>query len=191
MEKNSVTKKCQLLVIGGSAGSLEVVLQVVSRLAKLHVPIVLVMHRKNTNDNLLADLLSGKTTSKVHEIEDKEHIQNNCIYLAPPDYHVLFEKNNTCSLDASEKVNYSRPSIDIAFESAALVYGATLVCILLSGANADGIEGLKKVKKRGGMLVVQNPKTAIVPYMPQQAILNTPVDVIINPAEMAEFINHL
>ncbi len=191
MEKDGLKQKCKLLIIGGSAGSLEVILQVLPKLGKLHVAMVLVMHRKNANDNILLDLLKSKTTSRVDEIEDKEPIETGCIYLAPPDYHLLFEKKGTCSLDYSEKVNYSRPSIDVAFESASLAYGPTLVCMLLSGANADGIEGLKKVKEMGGMIVVQNPETAMVPHMPQQAILKAPVDLILNIGEMAEFINSL
>ncbi len=183
--------KCKILVIGGSAGSLEVILQVLPLLTKIHMPVVLVMHRKNSNDNILRDLLKTKTRSVVYEVEDKQPILQNCVYLAPPDYHLLFEKNNTFSLDTSEKINFSRPSIDVAFESAALTYKGSLVCILLSGANADGTEGLKTVKQMGGYAVVQNPATASVAFMPEQAILNVNVDLILNIEEMVEFINNL
>ena len=179
------------MLIGGSAGSLEVILKVVPRLKKNHVPIVFVLHRKNSKDNLLRDLLASKTPSKVHEIEDKQMLFPGGIFIAPPDYHLLFEKQLYCSLDNSEKVNFSRPSIDVSFESAARVYGPAIICILLSGANADGVEGMKKVKTNGGMLVVQNPATAAVTYMPQQAVLNCSVDAVLNPEEMADFINGL
>ena len=140
---------------------------------------------------MLRNLLSSQTSSKVYEIEDKQTLLPACIYLAPPNYHLLFEKELHCSLDNSEKINFSRPSIDVAFESASRVFGARLVCILLSGANADGVEGMKKAKKNGGMLVVQNPKTAIVAFMPQQAILQCSVDRVLNGEDMADFINDL
>jgi two-component system chemotaxis response regulator CheB len=191
LEKNALKTAYSLLMIGGSAGSLEVVLKIVPRLKKNHLPIVFVLHRKNSNDSILRDLLSSKTLSKVYELEDKQAIEPGHIYLAPPDYHLLFEKQLHCSLDNSEKVNFSRPSIDVAFDSASRVYGPGLVCILLSGANADGMEGMKKVKEKGGTLVVQNPETAAVAYMPQQALLNCSVDAVLNPDEMAVFINDL
>jgi two-component system chemotaxis response regulator CheB len=182
--------KCRLVLIGGSAGSLEVLLKILPRLKKDHVPIAIVLHRKNSNDNILRDLFSSKTKSKVIEIEDKQTLQPSCIYLAPPDYHLLFEKQMYCSLDNSEKINFSRPSIDVAFESASRVFGADLVCILLSGANADGMEGMKRVKEMGGILIVQDPETAIVSYMPSQAILHCSVDHVFNSDEMVEFINN-
>ena len=191
MEKNVLNKAYSLLLIGGSAGSLEVILKVVPRLKKNHLPIVFVLHRKNANDSILLDLLSSKTPSKVYELEDKQMIYPGCIFLAPPDYHLLFEKQLYCALDNSEKINFSRPSIDVAFDSAARVYGPALVCILLSGANADGMEGMKKVKHNGGTLVVQNPETASVAYMPQQALDNCSIDFVLNPEEMADFINGL
>jgi two-component system chemotaxis response regulator CheB len=166
-------------------------MKVLPYLKKIHVPIAIVLHRKNSNDNVLRDLFSSKTFSKVIEVEDKQILQPSCIYLAPPDYHLLFEKQMHCSLDNSEKINFSRPSIDVAFESASRVYGAGLVCILLSGANADGVEGMKKVKEKGGTLIVQNPESAAVSYMPSQALLNCSVDLVLNSEEMVEFINNL
>ena len=193
MAKDSVKAvKQKIVVIGGSAGSIEVILQVLPSLsANLSVPIIIVMHRKNANESLLATLLSSKTTLKVKEAEEKENILPGNIYLAPADYHLLIEKNFTFSIDDSEKINFSRPSIDVTFECAGEVYGSNLVCILLSGANADGVKGLKKVKKNNGIAAIQDPTTAQVSFMPQEAFQNVDVDHVFKLEEIANFINNL
>ncbi len=113
------------------------------------------------------------------------------IYIAPSDYHLLIEKDFTFSLDVSEKVNYSRPSIDNTFESAAEVYGEGLVAILLSGANADGVAGMRRVRLHGGTCVVQDPSTAEVSCMPAQAIEQGVAHHILPAEEMAAFIDTL
>jgi len=181
-----------MVVIGGSAGSLEVILEMLPQLSvTLNLAIVIVLHRKNSGDSSLADLLAYKTALPVKEIEDKDPIIPGMIHLAPPDYHLLFEREGIFALDISEKVNYSRPSIDLTFESAADVFPLSLVCILLSGANADGVKGLREVKRQGGLIVVQNPETAVSPFMPAEAISQLAIDLILNPEEMAAFINAL
>lgn len=181
-----------MLMIGGSAGSLDVLLEIFPKLKlALTFPIVVVLHRKNTADRTLTDLLLSRTAIPVKEIEDKESIQNAMVYVAPPDYHVLIEKNKLFSLDYSEKVNFSRPSIDVCFESASDVYGSGLICIVLSGANNDGTEGAKLVEKRGGVVIAQKPETAIVPFMPEFVIKDAAPSYILNPREMIEFINAL
>jgi two-component system chemotaxis response regulator CheB len=192
MEKDKIIASYELLIIGGSAGSLDVLLKVLPDLsASLNVCIVLVLHRKNSPDSMLSDLLGAHTVLPVKEIEDKQPLRGGHIYVAPPDYHLLFEKNKIISLDYSEKVNYSRPSIDVAFESASEAFGTSLCCLLLSGANSDGIAGLKLVKGCGGKVAVQDPKSADTPFMPEQAIANVAVDVILSPSEMAAFISTL
>ncbi|RNL50670.1 chemotaxis protein CheB [Pedobacter jejuensis] len=184
--------KCSALVIGGSAGSLDVLLKIFPDLdTNISFPIIIVTHRKPGNDTLLADLLQNRTDLKIREVDEKEEIVAGCVYIAPADYHLLIEKNKTFSLDYSEKVNYSRPSIDVTFQSAAEIYKDELVCILLSGSNADGVEGLKTVNNFGGLAVIQNPKTAIMPYMPQQAVLNVKKGTILDAVDMADFINKL
>lgn len=179
-------------MIGGSSGSLDVILKFLPKLkAPLSFPIILVLHRKSMPDSVLADLFSYKTEIRVKEIEDKEPVTDDAIFIAPPDYHLLIEKGNLFSLDVSEKINYSRPSIDVTFESAAERYGSSLVCILLSGSSVDGVEGLRKVKSIGGMAVVQDPSTAESPYMPTQAISEGQADKIIKADDLADFINSL
>jgi len=191
MAKDQV-KKVEMLVIGGSAGSLDVLLKLLPVLPEgLPFPIVVVLHRKHSTDSALAELFSSRTVVPVKEIEDKESSLPGHIYLVPGDYHILFESSGTFSLDVSEKVNFSRPSIDVAFESAAEVYGASLCCLLLSGSNADGVEGLKAVKERGGMTLVQDPDTAEIPYMPQQAILQIPSVRVVAPDRLAGFIEEI
>lgn len=188
----TLINNCKALVIGGSAGSLDVLLELFPSLSEnMSFPIILVTHRKSGNDALLTDLLTSRTRLKVNEAEEKDRLLAGNVYIAPADYHLLIEENETISLDYSEKVNYSRPSIDVTFQSAAEVYKDGLVCILLSGSNADGVEGLKTVKKLGGLVVVQNPKTAIIPYMPQQAVNEVRSAVVLDAGDMAAFINKL
>ncbi len=181
-----------LLLIGGSAGSLSVLLEVLPRVRLTSsVAIVIIVHRKNTPDSLLSELLASRSGLKVKEIEDKEPLCGGEVYMAPADYHILFETNGTIALDFSEKVNFSRPSIDVAFSSAAEVYKEKLICLLLSGANADGVSGLKEVKAAGGCIRVQDPATAETPYMPQQAVQHIPGIGVLKTSEMAAFINAL
>lgn len=180
-----------MLVIGGSAGSLDVILKILPQIKlQLNFPIVTVLHRKKAVGSSLTTLYSYKTSIPVREIEEKDPIAPGTIYIAPADYHLLFEKDNTFALDSSEKINYSRPSIDLCFESAAEVYRDRVVALLLSGANADGAEGLKTIKSFGGITAVQDPKTAEVAYMPQQGILKAPVDYILKENEIVTFINN-
>ncbi|RCR67941.1 chemotaxis protein CheB [Larkinella punicea] len=192
MAENKLINACKAVVIGGSAGSIEVLLKLLPALSSpLSLVIMIVLHRKNSTDSSLADLLSSRTTIRVQEVEDKDPVVPGTIYLAPADYHLLIEKDEVFSLDDSEKVNYSRPSLDVTFESAADVYGSSLVGILLSGANADGTAGLNLIKARGGVLIAQKPETAQAAFMPQHAIQNAPIDRVLDVEEMAVFINSL
>ena len=185
-------ERCDAFIIGGSAGSLEVLLKVLPVIdAAIKFPIVIVIHRKHGTDSLLPDLLSGRTSLQVKEVDEKEELKAGFIYIAPSDYHLLIERDHTFSLDYSEKINYSRPSIDVTFQTAAEVYKNKLACLLLSGSNSDGVKGLKNVKEWGGMAVIQDPKTAQVAYMPAQAQLNVQIDTVLKPEDMGEFINLL
>src|SRR5690606_34871840 len=180
-----------LVVIGGSAGSLQVILEILPQLnPNVQCPIVIIFHRKTTPDpDLLIDLLNAKSNLEVKEAEDKEKIKPGIIYVAPADYHLFLEKDNSFSLDFSEKINFSRPSIDLTFISAADAYGKRLIGILLSGANYDGVQGLKIIKEQGGYCIAQDPSTSQVSYMPAQAIANKVVDFVASPAEITAIIN--
>ena len=184
--------RTELVIIGGSAGSLQVILDLVRGLErKLDFPIVLVIHRKAQSTSILQSLLQQFTDKKVIEIEDKTEIENDKIYIAPADYHLLFDSKTNLSLERSEKHHFSRPSIDISFVSASQVYKENLLAILLSGANADGIYGLKYIKNNNGKIWIQDPETAEVDYMPRHAKEQVAYDLLINPEKLCFNINQL
>src|SRR5688572_21525131 len=188
----SEKSRIELLVIGGSAGSLSMVLKIIPLLKKeMDLAVIIIFHRKTSDDTTLLEILSSKTEFVVKEADEKDELTASTIYLAPPDYHILIEKDHSISLDVSEKINYSRPSIDVSFESAAETYRQKLACLLLSGANADGVEGLLKARALGSRIIVQDPQSAEVPFMPQEAIKRVPVDFLLtdtNPLEMLNFL---
>jgi two-component system chemotaxis response regulator CheB len=175
----------KLVLIAGSAGSLQVMLSILLAMGREYpIPVLVVLHRNNVFESSLEELMSIRTNLVIKEVEEKEPILPGIVYLCPADYHVLLEKDFTFSLDYSERVNYSRPSIDVTMRSAADVYGEGLIALLLSGGNADGSDGMAYVQSRGGLTVVQDPLTAEVPYMPQQAILRMTVDLIVPTEEL-------
>ncbi|NSL90002.1 chemotaxis protein CheB [Chitinophaga solisilvae] len=181
----------QLILIGGSAGGLQAILTLLPDLdPQLNAAVVIVLHRQSYYDSVLTELLSVKTRLQVKEAEEKEELLPGVIYIAPADYHLLIEGDHTFSLDYSEKVNYSRPSIDVTFSAAAWAWRSRMAAILLSGANNDGVEGLRDIHDAGGITLVQDPDTAEVDYMPRQAILAAPVHHVLPACEMAAFINN-
>jgi two-component system chemotaxis response regulator CheB len=178
-----------IVVIGGSAGSLSRVMRLLPHFTKdFNISVIMIFHRKDTDDSTLRDLLDHKSQFKVKEVEDKDPILKHHIYIAPPDYHLLLEKNQTFSLDISEKVNFSRPSIDVTFESAADAFGKAVTGLLLSGANADGVNGLGIIQKKGGKIAVQDPKSAEVPYMPQHAVDKLNIDLLLTEFNTNSFL---
>lgn len=184
--------KIEMVIIGGSAGSLEALLEILPAIHPASLPpVVLVLHRKNSEEDILIDLLAARTHFKVKEAEEKELPQPGTLYIVPPDYHLLFEEDHSFSLDVSEKVNYCRPSIDVVFQSAADVYHDKLVCILLSGANADGTDGFRYVQESGGITIAQSPESAEVSYMPEQAILNKTASLVMSNLELVTYLNTL
>jgi two-component system chemotaxis response regulator CheB len=190
MEKEAVDPPASLVIIGGSSGSLEALLIMLPLLeTHLPVPVIIVLHRNSQSDNSLVELFASRTQLGVKEADEKDILQAGTIYIAPPDYHLLIEQNKTLSLDASDKVNFSRPSIDVTFSSAADVFGKNVLAILLSGANSDGADAMVYVKECGGTLIVQDPEEALVSYMPRQALLQNDVDETLKAVEIAKFIN--
>lgn len=190
MEKDKIAVK-QLILIGGSAGSLEVLLKIIPQLPdSISFPIVIILHRKSAEDTILEDLIAIKSAVPVMQVEDKVQLLPGYIYVAPSNYHLLFERDGCLSLDNSEKVNYSRPSIDVAFESAADVYGSKVSGILLSGANSDGTNGLIAISRAGGKVVIQKPETAGMPFMPENAISHITPDYIFDVEEIVSYLNN-
>lgn len=189
MEEDKVISNCKVVIIGGSAGSLNALMQILPDLSQLNgFAIVIVLHRKSTDDQTLEELIALKSSIPVKPVEDKVPLVAGSIYIAPSNYHLLFERNDTLSLDISEKINYSRPSIDVSFESASEIYGEALVGILLSGSNTDGTIGLKGIKAAGGKIAVQNPTVAEMPFMPNNAILYTDPDFVLDNQEILQLL---
>lgn len=190
MEKNKFNKSIDLLVIGGSAGSFSVLMELIPLIkAPIDFPILIVLHHKSIPNTSIANIFENKTSLKVMECEDKDFLLPNVIYFAPADYHLTIEKDFNISLDYSEKINYSRPSIDITFKYAAQVFQSKLAAILLSGANDDGARGLEYIYKNFGTTIVQNPSTAEMENMPSSAIRLFKPHFVLNTAEMAQLIN--
>lgn len=179
-----------IIVIGGSAGSLPVITKLITGLPDgLKVPVVIVVHRqKNVLSEMPGILAMHSKGKKIVEPEDKQPIENSVIYLAPQNYHLLIEADQTFSLDYSELVQYSRPSIDVTFESAALAYNMGCLGILLSGSNTDGTNGIQAILQRGGSVIVQDPSEADFSMMPASALLANPLAQNLSPEKIVTFI---
>lgn len=163
----------ELVAVGASAGGLNAVCQVLKQLpADFSIPIGVVQHRARESA-LLADLLQDCTPLRVMEVEDKQPIEAGNVYIAPPDYHLLIDQGRF-ALSVEELVLYSRPSIDVFFESAADAFGAAVIGVVLTGANKDGSQGLSRIVAEGGQALIQDPATAEVAAMPTFAIHAVP-----------------
>ena len=160
-----------MILIGGSAGAFEVVLSILSKLDKrISVPIIVILHRPKNMVSFLEQNLQRHTHYKVKEAENNEFVKKGYLYTAPSDYHLLLETNGSLSLDASEEVQYSRPSIDVSFESFSRVLNEDCCGLLLSGSNKDGVLGLKTIAQNQGITIVQDPAEAAFKRMPKAAI---------------------
>jgi two-component system chemotaxis response regulator CheB len=184
--------KYKAIVIGVSAGGLEALKTILPELpGDFPSPIIVVQHRHPFSDDSLEKAMNDLCKVNVQQINDKTSILPGSVYFAPPNYHVMIEEDMTFSLTLDAAVNFSRPSIDVLFESAADVFGEHLIGIVLTGANKDGSEGLLQVKKKGGLAIVQDPETAAVDAMPLAAIAATKVDYILKLDLIAEMLVHL
>ncbi len=163
--------KYRAIVIGASAGGLSALKTLLPALPKDYpCPVLIVQHISPQSDSYMSTMLNEASQIRVKEADEKEKVLPGTAYIAPPDYHLLVEYDHTLSLSADEKVNYSRPSIDVLFDSAADTFGSSLIGIILTGANSDGAEGLLAVKNRGGYTIVQDPEDAESKTMPLEAI---------------------
>ncbi len=184
--------KVEAVVIGGSAGGLEAIGTLLGALPDRFVPSVLVvLHIPAEKPSLLADLFGQRCRLPVREAMDKERLEGGTVYVAPPDYHLLVEDRNTLALSREAPVLFSRPSIDVLFESAAEAFGDTLTAIVVSGANEDGAEGLAAVRRAGGRAWVQSPAEAQTSTMPAAAIERAGADLVASIRDLAERLVHL
>jgi two-component system chemotaxis response regulator CheB len=178
--------------IGVSAGGLNALSRILPQLDRdIALAILVVQHIRPDSDSYLVHHLARLSTVRVKEAEDKERIEPGTVYFAPPDYHLLVERDATLSLSTEERVNFSRPSIDVTFETAAEAFGDRLIGIVLTGANNDGSRGLGRIKYYGGMAIVQSPDSAEYAIMPRSAIESVEVDRIVPLSEMAGLLNTL
>jgi two-component system chemotaxis response regulator CheB len=180
-----------LVVVGTSWGGLAALRTLVAGLpVTFRMAVALVQHRHKESDHLLRTLLQERTSLEVCEVEDKMPLEHGRIYVAPPDYHTLVEPGHF-SLSTEAPVRFSRPSIDVTFQSAADSYGHRTVGIVLTGANADGSEGLRRISDRGGMAIIQDPTTAESALMPSAAMKAVPRARIMGLDDLVKFVAQL
>jgi two-component system chemotaxis response regulator CheB len=162
--------RADAIVVGGSAGAVDALGELLRELpANYALPIIIVVHLPARRTSLLPPLFAARCAVPVREPQDKQPIEPG-VWFAPPDYHLLVEADRTFSLSIDEPVRFSRPSIDVLFESAARAYGEKLLGVVLTGANDDGAAGACAIRRCGGVLAVQSPETAIASEMPRAAI---------------------
>jgi two-component system chemotaxis response regulator CheB len=178
-----------LVCIGASWGGLKAVGAVLATLPDdFDLPIAVAQHRHpDSQAETLAELLQTKTTRRVVDVEDKMTIASRHVYIAPPNYHLLVERGSF-ALSVDEHIQYARPSIDVLFETAAHAYGAGVIGIVLTGANADGALGLARIKSAGGVALIQDPRGAARRTMPEAAIAATAADAVLPLEEIASFL---
>jgi two-component system, chemotaxis family, protein-glutamate methylesterase/glutaminase len=180
------------VVIGASAGGVEALAVLLPTLPATFRPSMFIcLHLPRERPSLLVEIFARRCARPVREADDKEPIEPGTVYFAPPDYHMLLEKDRQIALSADEPVHYSRPSIDVLFESAADVYRERLLGIILTGGNEDGAAGLHAVHQAGGVTVVQQPNSAKVPVMVVSALQRGPVDFVLSLPEIAQLLGAL
>ena len=184
--------KYKVIVIGVSAGGIKALKTILSVLpSKFALSVIIVMHRHKDTDGYLERLLDNECKMRVKQADEKEEIKAGVVYVAPPNYHLLIEDDGTFSMSVAGAVNYARPSVDVVFESAAEVYGKGLIGVVLTGANKDGSQGLKKIKEAGGLAIVQIPETSEVSDMPRAAIAVVKPDYVLSLEEIGPLLRKL
>jgi len=189
MINSTSNNKYKAIVIGGSAGSFQGITRILSGIpADFHLPIIMCLHRLQNVRNGFMEALTIRSNKSVREPFDKEKIKNGQVYLAPANYHLSTEFGNTFALSTEEMVNNSRPAIDITLDSTSYIFKNKLIGILLSGANKDGARGLKNIKDRGGLTIVQEPDECMIDTMPTAALKITKVDHVMTIEEIVQFL---
>ena len=180
------------IVIGASAGGVEALCTLLPALpADLRAAVLIVQHIPRDRPSVLAEIFAARCPLRVVEAEDKAPVERGTVYVAPPDYHLLVDRGPVIALSADELVNYSRPAIDVLFESAADAYGERLLGIVLTGASHDGAAGLHAVAQAGGVAAVQRPDTAQAPRMAQSALARAPGALALTLEEMQDWLRTL
>ena len=192
MNKFNLDNSFKVVVIGGSAGSFQGIVKILSNLPEdFELPIIMCLHRLKHVRNGFVEALSLKSTTPVVEPYDKESIKRKKVYLAPANYHMSLELGNSFSLSTEPMINNSRPSIDVTLETAAFTYKSKTIGILLSGANRDGALGMKRIKDRGGLTIVQDPAECMIDTMPTAALDITTIDHTLKIDGIIEFLKEL
>lgn len=180
------------IVIGSSAGGLNALKTIILGLRKdFMLPIIIVQHISPHSDSFMARYFNQISPLHVKEADEREPVRSGHVYLAPPNFHLLVEEDQTLSLSVEEKVNFSRPSIDILFETASYVWGKHLIGIILTGANNDGASGLEKIARAGGLAIIQSPESAEVPIMPMSAMDHCPTAQILPLNDIPDYLNKI
>jgi two-component system chemotaxis response regulator CheB len=179
----------ELIAVGTSWGGLTALSRLFDDLApEVEQPIVVAQHRSaESPEGGLAHLLQNRTKRVVRDAEDKDRLEPNHVYLAPPDYHLLVEPGSL-ALSTEDAVQFARPSIDVMFETAADAYGERAIGIILTGANEDGAAGLARIKERGGVAIVQDPDTSERRRMPDAALAAVDADAVLRIEEIGPFL---
>jgi two-component system chemotaxis response regulator CheB len=180
------------VVIGASAGGVEALSLLLPALPEtLRAAVFIVLHQPRERPSRLAGIFQARCALPVLEAQDKEPVEPGTVYLAPPDYHLLLDQGPRLALSADEPVNYSRPAIDVLFESAADLYRERLLGMILTGGNQDGAAGLAAVQRGGGVTVVQEPQSAQAALMPESALHRVVPDHVLPLARIADLLRSL
>lgn len=184
--------RSRAVAIGVSSGGVRALKLLLGALpADFPLPVLIVQHISPDAGNGMARLLDDHCDIRVKEADEQEEILPATVYLAPPNYHLLVERDRRVGLSADPPVSFARPSVDVLFESASEVFGAGLIGIVLTGANWDGAQGVRAIKKRGGRVVVQDPNDAETPQMPAAALAAVKADHVLPLAEMPALLQRL
>lgn len=188
---NEAATRRDIVVIGASAGGVETLMALFSKLpAGLPATVMVVIHRSPVHEGRLAYVFGRKSALPVSEPRDGEPLKVGCIYVAPRDHHLLVD-DGAFRLNRGPKEHHTRPAVDPLFKTAAVSYAERVVGVLVSGGGDDGVSGLMAIKQRGGLTMVQDLDEAPHPSMPMHALLYDHVDAVLRIDEMASALTAL
>jgi two-component system chemotaxis response regulator CheB len=174
-----------LIVIGGSLGGAEALGRLLGALTpEFPACIAVVLHTPESSPRLMAEILGKRTQLQVTYASGGEQLRKGHVFLAPPRFHLVVHANGNLALSTAPKINHSKPAVDALFESAAGAFGKQVIGVVLSGGDGDGTEGLKAIKRQGGLSVIQSPVDAKAPGMPTTALLHDSPDYTVLVEEL-------